>query len=59
MKISAEGRPEAPKRESNVIKSRRKGPQGAAGTALKLASFLPFSVTRPKAAQGRQKGLKR
>ena len=50
LKISSKGRPEAPKRESKVAQRRRKGPQGAAGTALKLGLFLLFSLTRPKAS---------
>ena len=39
-----------PKRESKVAKRRRNGPQGTAGTALKLGLFLRFSPTRPKAS---------
>ena len=42
MKKWAKGCPEAPERESKVAQKRRKGAQGAAGTALKLALFVFF-----------------
>ena len=47
-KISSKGRPKAPKMESRVAQRRRKGPQGAARTSLKLALFTLFRSPTPR-----------
>ena len=62
MKNIIQRAPRGTKKGSKVAQRRRKGPQGAARTALKLGSFLLVSLTRlrrPKYAQLYQKGAQK